>query len=429
MLQPVLTIRLLRRLVETILRLPSWALWIVFMAILFLRHPQGILHADFWGEDGIAWYAGAYDLGWWSALVPHTGYLQTISRLVAIAAQNFPLSWAPTIFAVSALAIQAWPPALLMSKRMEDAWPDPVARLCFALIYVVLPNSVEVLTNLTNAQWHLAGLAFLIVTIRPSSGRLVNAAELVALAVAGVSGPFAIFLLPIAAWQLLTSKTNAALVRLVIVTACLGIQAWLLLDTMGAARLHSPLGAGVIILARILALQVILGATLGLDILLVISRSRLWRIDAVPLAITLTAAVLAIIALQRGSPLLRKGLVFAALMLAAALISPVVSLTEPQWVMMTLPGAGNRYYILPMLVWIGILFTLIHDRTVFVRRLAWGFLILLPLGIFTDFYHPGSNPTDFAARAREFEVAPAGTQMTFPVHPPGFEPAMVLTKH
>ena len=293
--------------------------------------------------------------------MPHTGYLQTISRLVAIVAQSFPMPWSPTIFAVSALMIQALPPTLLMSERMEDAWPDSAGRLCFAFLYVALPNSFEVLTNLTNAQWHLATLAFLIVVIRPSSSRLVSTAEVIMLTLSGLSGPFAIFLLPIALWQTLRSRTGASLTRLLVLTVCACIQIALLIDTMAAARLHSPLGAGVIVLARIVALQIILGASLGIPILIRVSRSWFWSVDAFPLAITAAGAILGAIALRRGNPLLWKGVVFAALLFGAALISPVVSETQPQWLMMTHPIAGNRYYLIPMMAWMGILFVLLRD--------------------------------------------------------------------
>jgi hypothetical protein len=72
-LQPILITGLLRRSMSSLLGLPAWARLGVFMAIVFLRHPLGSLHADFWGEDGSFWYTDAYVLGWRSALVPHTG--------------------------------------------------------------------------------------------------------------------------------------------------------------------------------------------------------------------------------------------------------------------------------------------------------------------------------------------------------------------
>ncbi|MDR3531500.1 MAG: hypothetical protein P4L90_13235 [Rhodopila sp.] len=418
----------LHRAIDRFLAVPPWVMGILFTTVFFLRRPQAILQADFWAEDGCVWYADAYEAGWRSLLSPHGGYLQTISRLVAELAQNFPLSWGPTIFAASALIIEALPPTLLISRRMDDAWPDRRARLGFALIYVLLPNAMEPLTNLTNSQWHLACLAFLIVTIRPSSSRLVGTAELLALAISGLSGPFSIFLLPIAVWQFLGSRSKPALLRVIILATCVIIQGSILFDTMSATRPEAPLGVGVVTLARIIALQIILGAALGITNIIRVSRSWVWGIDAVPLAIALVGGFLCLVALRRGTPLLRKSFVWAAPIFAAALITPVVSLTEPQWTVLTIPGAGNRYFLIPMLVWIAICMSLLHDRTMLVRGLAFGFIVLLPVGMFADFRYPESKPTGFAEHAREFERAPVGTRTVFPVLPPGFPP-MVLTKH
>ena len=142
-------------------------LGILFAAILVSRHPKVVLRADFWGEDGWQWYPDAYNSGWASLLVPHTGYLETISRLGGLLVQPFPLAWAPTLFAAIALAVQVLPPVFLVASRVEDAWPQAGSRLVFALVYLGLPNSYEAFVNLTNAQWHLAVLAFLVVVRMP----------------------------------------------------------------------------------------------------------------------------------------------------------------------------------------------------------------------------------------------------------------------
>jgi hypothetical protein len=73
-----------------------------FAIVLFVRCPATILHPEFWAEDGVIWYSDAYTIGWHSLFSPHTGYLQTISRLVALVAQGFPLQWAPGIFVAAA---------------------------------------------------------------------------------------------------------------------------------------------------------------------------------------------------------------------------------------------------------------------------------------------------------------------------------------
>ena len=172
----------------------------VFAVLLFLRHPAGILRADFWGEDGWLWYPDAYRSGASCLFVPHTGYLQTISRLVALGSQMVPLRWAPTVFAVIALFIQLLPPLLLISRRFDDVWPHLPSRLVFAAAFIGFPNSFEEFGNITNSQWYLGVLAFLIVSgavPRTPTGRVFDAAGLI---LSGLSGPFCIMLAPVAGW-------------------------------------------------------------------------------------------------------------------------------------------------------------------------------------------------------------------------------------
>jgi hypothetical protein len=166
--------------------------------------PDVILHANFWGEDGWSWYPEARDVGVASLLRPWTGYLQTISRLVALAVQPLPLAWAPTIFAAAAVAVQVGAATYFVSDRMSAAWPSRNGRILFALIYLVLPNSAETYANLTNAQWHLAFLAFLVLASSPPAGRAGAALDAVILVLSGLSGPFCVFLAPMSilrAWR------------------------------------------------------------------------------------------------------------------------------------------------------------------------------------------------------------------------------------
>ena len=112
-----------------------------FFLLLTLRHPGMPFIAEFWGEDGWEWYPEAYNYGWWHIFYPHTGYLQTISRLVGILVQPFPLTWGPSLFATVALAGQTATLVFLVSSRMEQAWPSQFGRVLFALFYLALPNS------------------------------------------------------------------------------------------------------------------------------------------------------------------------------------------------------------------------------------------------------------------------------------------------
>jgi hypothetical protein len=408
--------------------LAPWVFGAAFAVILLSRNPGVILHAELWGEDGWFWYPDAYNAGWHSLLWPHTGYLQTISRLVALAVQPGPLTWAPTLFAGAALVMQALPAAFLLSERMDTAWPSILARLLFGFIYVALPNSFEVYANLTNAQWHLAVLAFLILVSQPARSRSGIVFDSTVLMLSGLSGPFCLFLMPIAGWQWLAERAPQSLWRLSIVALTCAVQAACLLATMAAMRSSAPLGADPVTLTRIVGLQILLGPLLGSHVTSRLSVSQPWQFDVVPILLALAGLVLSAVAIARGSPLLRKAVLFGGLVFVATLWHPQTSLIEPQWLVLTRPGASQRYYLLPMLAWIAVLLSLANDTNRSLRPIGLMLVVLLFVGITGDWRYPRLAPTGFAEKARTFASAPPGTRMEFGIHPPGGTP-MVLVKH
>ncbi|MBE7212883.1 MAG: hypothetical protein INR65_17865, partial [Gluconacetobacter diazotrophicus] len=99
---------------------------------------------------------------------------------------------------------------------------------------------------------------------------------------------------------------------------------------------------------------------------------------------------------------------------------------------MSMPDVGDRYYVMPMLAWAVVLFTLAADHAPVFRWSGRALLLVVALSLPGDWHLPTSFPvggrTDFVARARAFAAAPPGTTAQFPVHPQGVPP-MTLTKH
>ena len=396
-----------------------------FALVLVARCPAMILHPEFWGEDGVIWYADAYTSGWHSLFIPKSGYLQTISRLVALAAQAFPLLWAPGLFVAAALIVQTLTATFVVSTRMSTVWPSTSGRVLFAFIYVALPNSSETYLNLTNAQWHLAILAFLVLVSRPATSRLGRALDLGALALSGLSGPFCLFLLPIAIWQLRDDPSAAQLQRGVVIAIACGIQGSFLVTTIGDSRSTAPLGASMGALAHIVAVQILLGGLLGARVMSRMIHTTPFNSDGAVIAVALAGLLLCIVALWRAPRVLPKAVVFGGPMLAAALWRPQVSETLPQWSLMANPWGGQRYYLIPILIWIGVVLTLATERNRGLRYLGSMLVLLLFAGIFADWSYT-LQPTNFAQKAREFALAPPGTTTEFALRPAGFN--MILTK-
>jgi hypothetical protein len=402
-------------------------LGLLFASVLFVRCPATILHPGFWGEDGPIWYVDAYTAGWHSLFFPQIGYLGTSSRLVALAAQGLPLLWAPALFAIAALLIQSLTATFLVSARMSTVLPSLWGRLLLAFIYVALPNSFETHLNLTNAQWHLAILAFFVVVSRPAESRVGRAGDLVALALSGLSGPFCMFLMPIAIWQLHENRDAAQVQRAAVVAITCIIQTGFLVATVGDTRSAAPLGASASTLARISVVQILLGGLLGVRMMSRLAHLAPFNSDEAVIAIALVGLVLCAVGLWRGPAVLRKAALYGGLVLVAALWRPQVSLTEPQWPLMANLGVGQRYYLLPILVWIAVVLALAADRSRGLRCIGAVLVLLLVGGVAVDWSYPRLPATDFSEKAREFAFAASGTRMEFPSQPPGFTP-MVLTK-
>jgi hypothetical protein len=399
-----------------------------FAIVLFVRCPAAILHPRFWAEDGVIWYSDAYTIGWYSLFSPQVGYLQTISRLIALVAQGFPLLWAPGLFVAAALIIQTVTATFLVSGRMSSVWPSVWERFLFAFIYVALPNSFETHLNLTNAQWHLAILSFFILVARPAENRLGRAGDILALALSGLSGPFCLLLMPIALWQLWNDRSTPRVQRAVIVAITCMIQGGFLIATVGLTRSTAALGASGNTLARIIVVQILLGGLLGVRVMSRLTNLAPLNSDEAVIAIALGGLLICAVALWHGPSVLRKAAVFGGLVLAAALWRPQVSLAEPQWPLMTRPWTGQRYYLIPILVWIGVVLTLAAGRNRKLRYLALPLVVLLFAGVAVDGLYPRLPPTDFSEKAREFADAPPGTRMEFASWPPHIAP-MILVKH
>ncbi len=399
-----------------------------FSLAIFLRDPDRLLRPELWGEDGPVWYAEAYRFGLGSLVIPAGGYLNSLQRLVAIAVQPFPLAWTPFLFQSISVMIQAAPAAFLVSRRMDAAWPHRPSRYLFALLYLLMPNAPETSAGLTNSQWYLAILAFLVVVSSPPKRLVGRLVETLVLVVAGLSGPFCILLVAPALWQALASEAahrGDAWRRLAVLMGTGLVQAAFVL-ILSDGRAVGPLGATPDIFVRLFAM-ISLGAELGYVTLSRLQGTALLP-DYIPYIAALGSAGLLAIAIARGPRILAQYCLFAGGVFALALIRPLVSLTDPQWPMLLTPPAGNRYFLFPMIAWWGALFVLAASSSSIVRAVAvilvavtavvaiprdWGDLFALP-------------QTDFVARARAFDTAPPGTTMEFAIQPQGW--TFTLTK-
>ena len=91
-------------------RLPRWApipVFVLVVIIYALRRPDIVLNAQFWAEDGRVWFTDAVTRGLWALATPHTGYLQSFSRVTIGLSSLLPWEWSPLFANVVGLIVRA----------------------------------------------------------------------------------------------------------------------------------------------------------------------------------------------------------------------------------------------------------------------------------------------------------------------------------
>lgn len=390
--------------------------------LLLSRKPDLLLNAQFWAEDGAVWYRQAYQIGWPALLLPQNGYFQTISKLVALVSLSVDLSKAPLIFNLAALGFRVLPVLLLNMARGRALVPHAGARWLASFLYLAHPYSFEVFANVTNIHWHLALAALLVLCMDAWPGPWRKALDAGIVLLSGASGPFALFLAPVAAWRWYRERSERSLVLASIVVAMVMVQLGAILLTGNVARTSAPLGASWTGFLHIVGGQVAAAAILG-EAWKALFATGAWQhgllLSFGATALVAAVFVRALLAPQRvvSALALLGGAIF-----AAALLAPQISSTAAQWPLFARPGVGGRYAFLPIVAFHAcLLWMAFADRH---PALRWPARVLL--GLVLVLAVPGSwqvrryADLDFASHAARFEAAPPGTTVEIPINPEGW---------
>jgi hypothetical protein len=388
--------------------------FLVFVLLIVLRRPEAIFHPEFWAEDGVYWYQQAYKIGFSSIFMPENGYLQSISRLVALISQPFPLSFAPAIFAISALTVQVAPIAILLSKRFEYIIKNKYARIIICLIYVVVPNSLEPNINLTDAQWHLSLVLFLLIVSDSYKHSII---EYTTIIVSALSGPFSILMSPIIIFEAYNKYKLMSINKYIIALACTFIQSYFLIVSMVKTRSTENLGASIKSFATIFVNNIFIGGTFGR-----LGKPFILSIDNHVYVFFVFLFVLIAVAFILGSKIYKEFVFFSAAIIGTALVSPMVSLTQPQWPVMEAMGAGDRYYVIPIIAMnIGFL-VLAFNKNLIIKIIGIFMLLIFFLSAPFNFLYNDSpyKNIGFYREAMLFYKSNPGTTMKFNETPSGW---------
>ncbi len=389
---------------------------IISFLLIFSRRPDAVLNPQFWAEDGAIWYADAYNHGIiYSFLMPVAGYYQTISRLIGVFAQNFPLEYAPSIFNFFAIFVKMLVVQFILSTRLSKLVPSLAGRILLAFVYLAVPSSFEVHANLTNVQWHLALLGCLIILAAPSAKAGWKIFDAATLAISALSGPFCLLLLPIAALKFWARGEKWTLELLTILFVGCAIQATALISTPRPTQ--NELGANIGLLLNIIGGQIFFASIFG-EYGYARSLEYPFLKLAVKILVNLAGFSVILYALIKSSLELRLFILFSSLICLAALISPAASSEIPQWQALGMPGVGGRYWFIPIYCFLTVLiFTAARAGHSAIRYAAAAVVLFALIGIIADWKYLAYEDLNFQQYAAEFNRAEAGTEFSIPINP------------
>jgi hypothetical protein len=394
----------------------SWRWQIVLFAVSALmviaRRPDAVLRAQFWAEDGQVWYAQAYNLGWLHALtLPFGGYLNTLPRLVAALSLAVPFHSAPLLMNCIGIVFQVLPCFVLLSSRCSE-WGTLRVRALYAAVYLVLPNSSEINVNMTDAHFHLALVAFLIVTGTPARSWSWKVFDLIVILLTGFTGPWSAVLCPLTfiAWYFRHNRWTLALAIFLGISAL--TQGTVLLTATGeAGRMAAHTGANIVLLLKILAGNIFCAAILG---------QKLWVVEPKVLLlgpIALMGLSIVSATLLKCPLALKLYIIFAAVLLALGLSRPLVLTPLPQWIAL-LYAAGSRYWFHPMLAFVwSLVWWATQAGTRPMRMLSSALLVCMIFSVMRDWEYPPMPDMHFEEYANSFARAPRGSEIDIPLNP------------
>jgi hypothetical protein len=396
---------------------------IFFCLIVISRRIDAVTYPQFYAEDGVFWYAEAYNAKnfWEPFLIPKQGYFQTISRIGGTLGNLAGTSRAPLIFNSIAILLEVLPAMYFLSARFRELIPKFYMRFLCSLAYLLLLGTAETHANLTNAQWRLAILMFLIIIASHSKKIGWKIFDGFFLLLAGLSGPFVFFGLPVAAIYYFCRKSFKIFSdRFAILGLAFFIQlySFLFVVVPGDMRTDNGLGASLINFFKILSGNIFIRGILSRDYTKIITHLNFWNSGFLPIAIGILGIAILGYVFWKAQIELKLLILFTFLVFFAALASPQATLTMPQWEYLA-GGSGGRYWFLPKLAWvISLGWLLFNSKLKFLKIFAGMALFCFAfLGLPQDWTFDKFHNYHFEKQVTEFKNTNSGETYKFKIVP------------
>jgi hypothetical protein len=387
-------------------------------AIVFAHRVDAFTNPQFYAEDGARWFSDAYNLGPLHALgLALAGYFQVVSRLGPVIAAPFGVANQPLVYNICGLLIQIAPVFFFLSSRFETVVPNFWMRLMLSLVYLLMPAD-ELNVTITSAPFHLAILATLVVIAPAPKQWYWKVFDVSTALLCGMSGPFAYILLPITALCYLVRRRRFTLVLLAVFALTLAAQ--LYASRLSPRPSGADVGASLSNLLLIVSDRIILAGIFAEPGHRHVFLAGHWHGTVFAALVCLAALAVVLYAARKACLELRLFGLTALGIVAASLVSPLVSFTSNEWLVLATSESGGRYFFMARVAWV-VTLILAGSRLprVWMKRSAWiAGGVAFASGLTTWAYTPFIN-FDWPQEAHAIQTATPGTKLTLPINPGG----------
>lgn len=174
---------------------------VVITILLSIRLQKGYIFQNIldgkylWAEDGNIFFNESIKLGFNSIINPYHGYLHLYPRIIALFANFFDLAYLPILYFIGSVL-----PIFIMIFYIYKFYETFNIKYFFILfvssLTIILPVSGIVFFNITNVQWILSIILYLIIFDRNYnliSSKNIQITNLIFLILLCLTGPFSIF--------------------------------------------------------------------------------------------------------------------------------------------------------------------------------------------------------------------------------------------
>lgn len=252
--------------------------------------------------------------------------------------------------------------------------------------------------------------------------------DVIALVVAGFSGPFIVFMVPLLALKLVCNAKGEGIIDKVFSAikkidwfSCLFvlfalIQVMTILLSFDDSRIHTELGATFQLLINILSTRVFAGFALSdLSIL------ELWKMDLInDLIVVISVSIIGFV-LYRSDWRTWAIIIYQFTMLFLALARPMISTEIPQWHSFEYPGSGQRYFVITGVFWFSILALAASKFTKPLRYLSYIVLLVVIVKVAAyDFNIQPLPDSNWNEQVQRYNNSKVGDKVIMEINPTGW---------